>query len=165
MTSNAESIWSRVDEPILRWVASSLPSQLRGYRIDYPVTEADFDVSLPGISGLDAEASFTRLLGAGLIEASDRSGTMGPQRKDILADLRVTAEGLVLLGEWPDMERIATAAGIHHLLRAVADQAPEDQRTALRRAAGLVGRTVDGVVRDTLLETAGAAGGDLAGGA
>ncbi|MDX6591757.1 MAG: hypothetical protein QOJ13_953 [Gaiellales bacterium] len=166
MSANApgQDLWSRVDEPILRWVAA-LPSTLAGDAIRYTVADAEFDEDVPGVTGADAEASFTRLLGAGLVTASDRGGTMGPARRDSLSNLRVTPAGLVLLGEWPDMERIATASGVHHLLRAVAEQAPDEQQTALRRAAGLVGRTMDGVVRDTLMQTAGAAGGDLADGA
>jgi hypothetical protein len=162
--SAENNLWTRVDEPMLRWVAS-LPSTLAGHSVRYAVTAAEFDEAVPGITGVEAEASFTRLLGAGLITASDRGGTMGPQRRDILSNVRVTATGLVLLGEWPDTDRIATAAGIHHLLRAAAEQAPQGERSALRRAAGLVGRTADGVVRDTLMQTAGAAGEDLAGGA
>jgi hypothetical protein len=160
MTSAGQGLWSKVDEPILRWVAS-LPSTLRPYRVEYVVRAAEFDHALPGVTGVEAEASLTRLLGAGLI-AGTRGGTMGPDYKDIWSDLRVTASGLVVLGEWPDMDRIATATGIHHLLRAVSEQAPREQRAGLRRAAGLVGRTIDGVVRDALLETAGAVGGDLA---
>lgn len=66
----------------------------------------------------------------------------------------MTAFGWIVLGEWPDLDRIATAASIHRLLRALSDEAPEQERDALRRAAGVVARTADEVVRGTTADVA-----------
>jgi hypothetical protein len=77
--------------------------------------------------------------------------------------LRVTAAGLIVLGEWPDLDRVATASSLHELLRALSEDAPEE-RSALRRTAGSVARTADEVLRGTAADIAGAAGEEAAGG-
>lgn len=64
--------------------------------------------------------------------------------------LRVTAAGLIVLGEWPDLDRVTSAAGIHGLLNALADGAPEEARSALRRTAGTVSRTAVDVITRTV---------------
>jgi hypothetical protein len=43
--------------------------------------------------------------------------------------------------EWPDLDRVATAASLHQLLRALSEDAPKEDQNALRRAAGVVART------------------------
>lgn len=70
----------------------------------------------------------------------------------------MTADGLILLGEWPDIDRIASAAGLHRLLTVLSTTAPEEERGPLRRVAGLLGRTADDVLRGALNDVAGPAG-------
>ncbi len=57
------------------------------------------------------------------------------------SQLRVTADGLILLGQWPDLDRVASAQGLTVLLSELAGEAtdPDDQK-ALRQTAGAVAR-------------------------
>ena len=54
-------------------------------------------------------------------------------------------------------------AELHRLLNAAAEEAPAEERHALRRAAGVVSRTVGDVLRDTLGEVAHCGGEEIAG--
>jgi hypothetical protein len=65
-------------------------------------------------------------------------------------------------GEWPDLDRVATAAGMHRLLRALAEDAPEEEASALRRAAGALSRTANDVIPSTAAELAHDAGREAA---
>lgn len=66
--------------------------------------------------------------------------------------LRVTAVGLQVLGEWPDLDRVASAVSLRNVLLQLAGEAPQDEQKSLKRAAGLLGRTSAAVVRDALAE-------------
>ena len=90
---------------------------------------------IPGLTSRDVEESLLRLLSDGLIDGME-SAAFG---NSTWSRLRVTARGLIVMGEWPDLDRVATAASLHRLLRALSEDAPEDDQTALRRAAGVVG--------------------------
>jgi hypothetical protein len=50
------------------------------------------------------------------------------------------------------------------LLRALSEDAPEEDQNALRRAAGVVARTADDVLRGTAADVAGGMGEEAAGG-
>src|SRR6266540_5509492 len=69
---------------------------------------------------------------------NESGSTPPPLASTDWSKLRVRASGWIVLGEWPDLERVATAASLHRLLRALADDAPEEERGALVRAAGVV---------------------------
>jgi hypothetical protein len=95
----------------------------------------------PHVDGIDsrqAHESLLRLLSAELI-GSDHSPTT---HYESWFKLCVTARGWIVLGEWPDLDRVATAVSIHSLLRALAEDAPEEERPALLRAAGIASRTI-----------------------
>jgi hypothetical protein len=84
-----------------------------------------------------------------------RSGLQHSRGGSIWSQLRVKADGLIILGEWPDLDRVASAQGVVVLLTELAAETtnPEDQKT-LRRAAGAVGRLGEGIV-DSALEAVG----------
>jgi hypothetical protein len=151
------TLWETIDEPMLRWVAARPPS-LDVEIHQFPLREPEPFPDVDGLDSRDANESLLRLQSANLIDGI-HGRTMGG---DHWTELRVTAHGWIVLGEWPDLDRVATAASIHRLLRALADDAPEDDATALRRAAGVASRTVDAVVRDALAEVAHGAGEELA---
>jgi hypothetical protein len=65
---------------------------------------------------------------------------------------------------WPDLDRVATAASLHQLLRALAEGAPREKRGALLRAAGVVSHTADEVIRATATDVAKTFGEEAAGG-
>lgn len=148
-TDVTETLWDRVDEPVLRWVAS-LPPSLSMESHDLEVrTPEPFD-PLPGLSTGEVHESLKRLVSHGLVDGRDAAF----MESSTWSKLRVTASGWIVLGEWPDLDRVATAASIHRLLHDLAEEAPEAERGALRRAAGVVSRTADEVVRGTAADIA-----------
>src|SRR5438105_3780651 len=96
--------------------------------------------TLPQLGGLDnaeVDTALVRLADHMLI-AGNRGETTGYAR---WTSLRLRADGLILLGEWPDLDRIASATGLQTLIAALAEDAEDaEDRTALRRTAGAVGR-------------------------
>ncbi len=153
------ALWDEVDERVLRWVAS-LPSPFfEQGTIDFNTREAPPFASIEGLNERQVVESLNRLRGHGFIDGQD-AGFMGGG--ETWHDLRARPLGLIYLGEWPDLDLVASAASLHKVLRLAAEDAPDEERTALLRAAGVVGRTVDGVIRDTLSDVAHGAGGEAA---
>jgi hypothetical protein len=116
--------------------------------------------AIPDLNSREVDESLRRLLSYGLIDgrASDA------MQSTAWSSLRLTAQGLIALGEWPDLDRVASAATLHRILHAVADQAEdEDARSALIRTAGVVSRTSDDVLRSTASELAHDLGKEIAG--
>ena len=149
-------LWQRVDERVLGWVATLPPAFSTEQIYDFPTLPPELFAPLPGLDTRDVGESLRRLADFGFIAGKiDRSG-------ESWWDLRLAPRGLVYLGEWPDLELVASAAALHRVLRALADEAPDEQRDALVRSAGVVGRTVDAVLRDTLSEVAHAGGAEAA---
>lgn len=157
--SEEQTLWERIDEPVLRWVAS-LPSPFDIGILKLATREPEPFEDVPGIDTFEAHESLMRLSSHGLVDG-DQSGTIGYR---LWGKLRITAQGLIVLGEWPDLDRVATAAALHRLLRAMSDEAPEEARSVLRRAAGVVARTADDVVRGTAVDVARTLGREVAGG-
>jgi hypothetical protein len=152
------TLWERVDEPVLRWVAS-LPG-LTAEIYDIQIRDPEPFEHVPGLDSREVDDSLRRLRSYGLIDgrAADAMQT------SMWSSLRVTAHGLIYLGEWPDLDRVATAVSLHRLLRALAEEAGEDASPALLRAAGVVSRTSDDVLRSTTSELAHDLGKEIAGG-
>jgi hypothetical protein len=154
MAAETETMWQRVDERVLRWVAGLPPAFSNQEIYDFPAHPPQPFVPLPGLDTAEVGASMRRLSDAGFIA--------GRSDYESWWDLRLAPRGLVYLGEWPDLELVASAATLHRVLRALAEEAPAGERDALVRTAGVIGRTVDTVVRDTLGEVAHAGGADAA---
>jgi hypothetical protein len=139
---SGQTLWDRVDGPILGWVAS-LGSVLQSdNRVDLELREPERFEPVPSLTSRDVQQSLRRLDSYGLIEAIE-SAAFG---NSSWSRLRVTARGLIVLGEWPDLDRVANAASLHRL------------------AAGVVARYSDEVLRGTAADLAGAAGEKAAGG-
>ena len=147
-------IWSQVDERVFEWVAG-LPSSLEGNAYTLEEREPKADDDIPGLDSRQINESLHRLLSYGLIDGHHHSEGM---RHTTWVRLRLTGKGLRLLGEWPDLDLVASAAGMHNVLRRLAADAPEAERTPLVRAAGVLGRTVDAVVRGAVADVAGSTG-------
>jgi hypothetical protein len=146
-----------IDEPMLRWVAT-LPPSLAMELHKLQIRKPELFPHVDGVDSRQSHESLLRLLSAELI-GSDHSPTT---HYESWFKLRLTARGWIVLGEWPDLDRVATAVSIQSLLRALAEDAPEEERPALLRAAGVASRTIDDVVRETLAEVAHGAGEDVA---
>jgi hypothetical protein len=144
-----ETLWERVDEPVLRWVAT-LPSSLEMEIHELKLADPPPFEAVEGVTSRDVHESLQRLASHGLISGSESPAMQSTD----WSKLRVTAHGWIVLGEWPDLDRVASAASVHTLLRALAEEAPEEKRQALVRAAGTVSRTTDEVVRGTLTDVA-----------
>ena len=144
-----ETVWEQVDEPVLRWVLAR-PRPEQGVIAWKFEREGGKTPELPGLADRAIHESLARLHDAGFVDGN-LSTTSGHWH---WTSLRVTAQGLIILGEWPDLDRVAQAASIHRLLRALSDDAPPDEQDALRRAAGVVSRTAGDVVLDTATEIA-----------
>lgn len=153
----AKTKWERVDEPVLRWIATLPPSLgMKSYHLE--LREPEPFAELPGLSSRDVHESLLRLRSHRLIDGRE-SGAM---RNSTWSMLRPTASGLIVLGEWPDLDRVATAASLHRLLRALGEEAPDEERGALVQAAGVVSRTADAVLRGTATDIAGTIGREAA---
>jgi hypothetical protein len=141
------SAWDETDERVLRW-AFERPTTLEDAQIlELELSEPEPFPELPGINSRQVSKALYRLASADLITAEFRDRA----RYVDWWHIRVAPLGLIVLGEWPDLERIASAVGIRELLLELAGAAKnDDDEAALRRAAGLVGRTGSDVVRQTI---------------
>ncbi len=147
------TIWSDIDEPVLRWlVAWSDDPEWRSRMLELPVYQPEDCTDELGLS-LDSRQvheALTRLRDYGLI-----TGELHLTECAIWSHLRLTADGLVLLGEWPDLDGVASFEGLQALLaRLAAGVEDDDERSAVRRAVGTIGRLGKGVV-DSELESLG----------
>ncbi len=148
------STWDAVDDLVLRWLFAqdSNPDwdgRLRDLVLrPTPEPQTAFDDDL---DARQVDEALTRLKGYGLLVGERHETT----HYAYWSQLRLTADGLVVLGEWPDLDRVASAQGMVALLTELAEEATdtEDQR-ALRKAAGSIGRLGDAVV-NSVLESAG----------
>jgi hypothetical protein len=142
------TIWADIDEPVLRWLAGP-PDAKRPWRLELTLRpEPEPAEELEG-------AIDTRQFDDALIRLRD-FGLVAGERREAIGyaswwQLRVTGQGLQVLGVWPDLERLTSAAGLSALLDGVADEAEGgDDKRALRRTAGLIGQLGDGIVMKTL---------------
>ena len=155
------ALWDERDEPVLRWVSSLPPTFDQGETVDFATRDP---VVFPAIAGLDTatvHASLLALSGEGLIDG--RYSDL-PNRAQWW-DLRVTARGLQLLDEWPDIDRAIIAVGLDELLEAAAAHEDDpDARRELTEGAAAVGRLGGEVVKGAWTSVAQAAGKELSGG-
>jgi hypothetical protein len=143
------TVWERVDEPLLRWVAS-LPPSLVAELVNLEERQPE---PFPHVEGLDSRETndgLYRLVSAGLIDGLDARS----MASTTWSRLRVTARGLIVLGEWPDLDRVISAASPTTLLRRLAEEAPEEHKSALERTAGVLSRTADDALKGTAAEIA-----------
>ena len=154
------STWDEIDERVLRWLLTqdSDPKwQGRTENLVFRPQEEprpEFDGALDSRQVDDA---LRRLHDHGLID-----GTRGATTHYAYwSQLRVTANGLIILGHWPDLDRVASYQGLTTLVARLAEQT-EDQsdKAALRQTAGAIGRLGEDVVESALESL----GGELAAG-
>jgi hypothetical protein len=156
------STWSESDEPVLRWLreqgSSFLPEtwnlKLGLRRSVEPPDE------VPGLSSEQMDQALTRLLEHGLIDGR-RQETIGYA---FWSGLRMTARGMQVLGEWPDLDQLTSAVGMKMLLNELAKSATDtEDQGALRRMVGVIGEVGEGIALSTLNTAVEDLGGELGG--
>ena len=156
------STWTDSDEPVLRWLRNQGSSFLpEPWSLRLGLRDS---VEPPDeVAGLDSERldqALFRLLEHGLVDAR-RQETIGFAS---WTGLRVTARGMQVLGEWPDLDQLASAVGVKMLLNELAKSAPNEEQSSLRRMVGVIGDVGEGVAMSTLNAAAADLGGGLADG-
>jgi hypothetical protein len=144
------STWDEVDELVLRWLFAQDANPDWAGRTDNLMLRPSPE-SQPAFGGeLDArqvDEALTRLQGFDLI-VGERGATTHYAH---WSRLRVTARGLILLGQWPDLDRVASAQGLTVLLAELANEAEDpDEKKALRQTAGAVGRLGETIVNSAV---------------
>lgn len=142
------TVWSDIDEPVLRWLLDQPPCAVRPWILQLDLRPPQPAEELQGRIDSDAfDAALQRLLDHGLIDGT-RGETIGHAT---WSRLRVTAQGLQVLGEWPDLDLASSRDGLGAVLDLLAESADDpDDRAALRGAVGIVGSIGEGVVLKTL---------------
>ncbi len=125
----AETDWERVHLPVLRFVAGL------DYGLQWRFDRGAPTDELPALTGEDLDAALRQLEGHGLITAGDRTETIG---YFFWSRLRLAPNGWRVLGEWPPSSEADMGAALVHILRALAEEAAEEEAKPLRRAAGSV---------------------------
>ena len=146
--------WETTDEPVLQWVFSLPPvigrDRPNGGLYEFQKLQSEPCPDIGDHESRDVADALDRLYSHGLIAGNcDDLG-----RESLWWNLRVSALGLRLLGEWPDYDQLATATGIRSVLLHLAKQAPEEEAGVLKKAAGVVGRAGDDAVGELVAEAA-----------
>ncbi len=109
---------------MLQWVHELFPDDTASF------SRSEASESFPHLTGAQVDDALRRLYGHGLIEGK-------PQETSGLfywTWLRPTGDGLRVLGEWPPAEETALNDVLAEVLRRLADDLPEEDATATRRA-------------------------------
>jgi hypothetical protein len=134
--------WEELELPVLRWVLSvgdGGTGEL-GHGSGEPFA------GLPELTQAQVEDALTRLEEFGLVVAL----TARVETSDYIEwpRLRVSADGLRVLGEWPPHDSATLQQALVAVLTQFADELPEDDARSVRRTAGGIARFAHGVVAD-----------------
>jgi hypothetical protein len=134
--------WDEFEAVVLRWV---LDHGDKGTG-ELPHDSAEPFGAIPELSEAEVAQALKRLHQYGLV-AGEESATFSFER---WRELRPTADGLRVLGEWPPAEAAAVNVALARILRAFADTAAvlPEEKTAARRAAGTLASLAGDVVMD-----------------
>jgi len=127
---SAPQSWEELELPVLRWVHELYPDDTAIF------SRSEASESFPHLTGAQVDDALRRLHGHGLIEGNlqETSGLF------YWTWLRPTGDGLRVLGEWPPAEEAALNDVLAEVLRRLADDLPEDDATATRRAGSAARR-------------------------
>lgn len=157
------STWTKVDEPVLRWLreeGSSFLPQAWGLELGLRGS-AEPSEEIEGLTTEQEDQALTRLLEYGLIDGERGETTAFAH----WLGLRVTGRGMQVLGEWPDLDQLAGAVGLKLLLNELAVHAPDtEDQSALRRLIGIIGEVGEGTALSTLNSAAAELGDEASGG-
>jgi hypothetical protein len=135
----------------LRWVHASRPADTGGVSTgEMHLGGENAAEVLPKLTESQFDQALRRLEQHGLI-VGERGET-----SDLVdwLHLRLTADGLRVLGEWPPAEGAAINDALAAVLRQLAPKLPDDDATAARQAGSALARMSAGAVYDVLKEEA-----------
>lgn len=140
------TLWESRDFPVLDYLAE------RGPQVGF-WTQSRSEQPSPDIAGLtdaDVHRAIETLLDAGYVSSPfqqlDGSGQC------FFQDLAVTGQGKQVLGLWPLFDVLGSPAALAGTLDTLAlEAATEEERTALRKAASVVGHLAPEMVKATLV--------------
>jgi hypothetical protein len=168
------STWTERDKPVLRWLreqgSSFLPEpwNLRLGLRDWVEPPEE----VPGLTSQQMDQALVRLLEHNLIDGRRQEaigfaswsglGRNAPGKQVVGLLARLTAQGMQVLGEWPDLDQLTSAVGMKMLLNELAKSAADSEdQGALRRMVGIIGEVGEGIALSTLNTAAGDLGGEL----
>jgi len=151
--------WDDLELPALRWIHETPPEDTGGVDTGDLHHGNNPAAVLPELTESQLDQALRRLEQHGLVvghrgEASGLAFWM---------QLRVTANGLRVRGEWPPAEGTTINEALVAVLRRLAPELPEEDATAARRAGSTVAKMSAGAVLDAVKEQAQRLGEDALG--
>jgi hypothetical protein len=144
--------WEDLELPVLRWVYESGWAQTD--QLEH-LTEKQSTV-LAGLTDRQLDEALRRLRDHGLV--------VGHRTESLVVywtNVRVTADGLRVLGEWPPVEAATVNITLARVLRALADDLNKEDATATKAAGGALAKMSGEVVRDIVADRLQDLGGGL----
>ena len=151
--------WEDLELPVLRWIHTTPPEDTGGVDTGDLRPGNNPAKVLPEVTESQLDEALRRLEQYGLIVGM-RGETSGLV---FWMQLRVTANGLRLLGEWPPAEGATINEALAAVLRRLAPELSEEGATAARRAGSALAKIPAGAVYDVLKEQAHRLGEDALG--
>ena len=139
--------WEELEAPVLRWV---LEHGREGTGQLWHDSSEPF-AGIPELTQAQVAEAIKRLQEHGLVASDKPTAT---NAYESWPQLRPTADGLRVLGEWPPTVGAEVNVALARILRALAssDDLSDEERTATRRAAGTLSQMAGGVVMDVAQE-------------
>jgi hypothetical protein len=143
--------WEDLELPALHWLHTSPPEDVGGVSTgEMHLGGENAAEVLPELTDSQVDQALRRLAQHGLI-VGERGET---SHLVYWVHLRLTANGLRVLGEWPPAEGAAINDALAAVLRQLAPELPDDDATAARRAGSALAKMSAGAVYDVLKEEA-----------
>ncbi len=134
--------WEELELPVLRWVLAEGEAATS----ELGLGSGEPFAALPTLTQAQVEEALTQLEEHCLVVAL--SPRVETSDYSAWPRLRVSANGLRVLGEWPPYDSATLQRALVDLLRGFADELPEEEAQPVRRAAGGIARFAHGVVTD-----------------
>lgn len=144
--------WDELEQPVLMWLLTSDEETL------------DLDFSAPtsplaaDLTDTEVDEALSRLEHHGLIAGTRAEGSGAVW----WSQLRLTADGLRVLGEWPPAEGATINEALVLILRELAGDLPDEEAITTKRAGSAISRMTGGAVLDAIKGESYRVGGELA---
>jgi hypothetical protein len=144
LDSMSSLTWEELEAPVMRW---ALERGDDGTGELSTRDDSEFFAGIPELTESQVAEALKRLHQAGLVTGNGPNETSGTEE---WLQVRPTADGLRVLGEWPPAEGATINVALGRILIALADsdQVSASEKTATRRAGTAVARTAGDTVLD-----------------